>query len=64
MLFAHMTHFFEGLSLETLLTLKVEKSVICLVRTRRPTVFIIEQRLILFLKTLIRNKASRFCGLE
>jgi hypothetical protein len=59
MMFAAVTHLVEGLSLETLLTLKVEKSLICLVRARRPTVSIIEQ-LILFLKTLIRNKASRF----
>jgi hypothetical protein len=42
-LFAAVTHLAEGLSLETLLTLKVEKSLICLVGTRRPTVnFVIE----------------------
>jgi hypothetical protein len=35
--FAAMTHFFEGLSLETLLTLKVEKSLMCLVGTLRQT---------------------------
>jgi hypothetical protein len=61
MVFAAVTHLVEGLSLETLLTLKVEKSLICLVGTRRPTVSIIEQHSILFLKTLIRNKTSRFC---
>jgi hypothetical protein len=36
-MFAAVTHLVEGLSLETLLTLKVEKSLICLVGTRRPT---------------------------
>jgi hypothetical protein len=40
----------EGLSLETLLTLKLEKYLICLVGTRRPTRPIIEQGSILFLK--------------
>jgi hypothetical protein len=60
MLFAAVTHLVEGLSLETLLTLKVEKSLICLVDTWRPTVSIVEQQSILFLKTLIKNKASRF----
>jgi hypothetical protein len=64
MLFAAVTHLVEGVSLETLLTLKVEKSLICLVGTRRPTVSIIEQYSILFLKTLRRNEASRFCRLE
>jgi hypothetical protein len=34
MLFAAAKHLVEGLSLETLLTLKVEKSLICLVGTR------------------------------
>jgi hypothetical protein len=43
MLFAAVNHLVEGLSLETLLTLKVEKPLICLVGTRRPTVSIIEQ---------------------
>jgi hypothetical protein len=47
----------EGLSLETLLTLKAEKFQICLVGTRRPTVSIIKQYSVLFLKTLITNKA-------
>jgi hypothetical protein len=59
MLFASMTFLVEGLSLETLLTLKMENSLICLVGTRSPTVSITEQQLILFLKILIRNKASR-----
>jgi hypothetical protein len=57
MLFVDMTHLVEELSLETLLTLKVETSVICLVVTRRPTIPLLEQESILFLKTLIRNKA-------
>jgi hypothetical protein len=45
--------------LETLLTLKVEKSLIWLVGTRRPTVFITEQQSILYLKTLMRTKTIR-----
>jgi hypothetical protein len=64
MLFAPVTRLAEGLSLETLLTLKVEKSIICLVGTRRPTVSVNEKQSMLFLKTLIRNKASRCCSLE
>jgi hypothetical protein len=63
MLFAAVTHLVEELSLETLLALKLEKSLICLVGTRRPTASIIEQQSILFLKTLIRSKALRFCSL-
>jgi hypothetical protein len=39
-LFAAVMHLDEGLSFETLLTLKVEKSLLCLVGTRRPTVAI------------------------
>jgi hypothetical protein len=46
MLFAAVAHLGEGLSLETLLTLKVESSPVCLVGTRRPAVYIIEQQLI------------------
>jgi hypothetical protein len=42
MLFAAGTHLVEGLNLETLLKLKVEKSLIYLVGTRSPTVSIIE----------------------
>jgi hypothetical protein len=63
-LFAAVTHLVERPSLETLLKLKLEKSLICLVGTRRPRVSIIEQQSILFLKTLIRNKVSRFWRLE
>jgi hypothetical protein len=43
MLFADTTHLVKGSSLETLLTLKVENSLICLAGTRRPTVSIMEQ---------------------
>jgi hypothetical protein len=41
MLFAAATHLVKRLSLDTLLTLKVEMSLICLVGTRRPAVSII-----------------------
>jgi hypothetical protein len=58
MVFAAVTQTVEELSLETLLT--VEKSLICFVVTRSPTVSITEQQPILFLKRLLRNKASRF----
>jgi hypothetical protein len=44
MLFAAVTHLVEGLSLETVLALKVGKSLICLVGTRSPTVSITEQQ--------------------
>jgi hypothetical protein len=64
MLFAAMMHLVEGLNLETLLMLRVQKSLICLVATWRPTVSIIEQQSILVLKTLARNKASRFRRLD
>jgi hypothetical protein len=43
MLFAAMTHLVEGLSLETLLTLNVEKSLIFLVGIWRPKVSIIRR---------------------
>jgi hypothetical protein len=56
MLLAAVVHLDEGQSLETLLTLKVEKSLICLVVTLRPTVSVIEQQLILFLEMLTRKK--------
>jgi hypothetical protein len=63
-LLAAITHLVEGLSLETFFTLKVENSLICFAGIYRPTVSIIEQQLIFFLKTLTRNKASRCCLLE
>jgi hypothetical protein len=44
------THLVEGLSLETLLVLNIGKSLICLVGTRRPTVSIIEERKLCFIK--------------
>jgi hypothetical protein len=50
MLFAAVTHFVEGIGSEALLTLKVEKSLLCLVGARRPTVSIIEQPSSSFLK--------------
>jgi hypothetical protein len=43
MLFAAVTHIVEGLNLETLLTLRVEKYLICLVGRRGPTLSITEQ---------------------
>jgi hypothetical protein len=64
MLFAALMHLDEGLSLDTPLAINVEKSLMCLVGTRRPTVFIMEQKSILFLKTLIKNRASRLCRLK
>jgi hypothetical protein len=59
MLFAAIAHLVEGLSLDTFFTLKVEKSLICFAGICKPTLPLIEQQLILFLKTLIRNKTSR-----
>jgi hypothetical protein len=64
MSFAALAHLAEGLCLRALLTLKVEKSLICLTGTRIPTVSMIERQFILPLKTLIRNKASRCLRLE
>jgi hypothetical protein len=65
MLFAAIAHLVGGLSLETFLTLKVEKSLICFAGICKPTLSITEQQLIiLFLKILTRNKASRFRLLE
>jgi hypothetical protein len=52
-LFAALTHLNEGLSLEKPLAVNVEKYLMCLVGTRRPTVFIKEQQSILFLITII-----------
>jgi hypothetical protein len=40
------------------MTSNLEKSLICLVGTWRPTASIMEQRLILFLKTLIELKGQ------
>jgi hypothetical protein len=55
---AAVTHLDVVLSLETLLILKVEKSLICLMGTHRATASIPEERLILFLETLTRSKGS------
>jgi hypothetical protein len=63
-LLAAITHLVEGLSLETFFTLKVGKSLTCFAGIYRPTVSIIEQQLIIYLKTLTKNKASRCCRLE
>jgi hypothetical protein len=57
MLFSVEKHLDEGLSHETLLTLKVGSSLICLVGTWRPTVTLTE-KLILSMKTLTRSKTS------
>jgi hypothetical protein len=62
-MFEAATHLVQGRSLETLLTLKAEKSQICSVGTRRLRVSVVEQQSVLFLKTLIRNEASMVCRL-
>jgi hypothetical protein len=50
-----MTHLAEELFLNALLTLKVENSFICLVGTRILTMSMMEWKLVLPLKALIRN---------
>jgi hypothetical protein len=55
-----VTQLVEGLSLEKLLTLKLEEPLICLVGTWWPTVSIIEQQSILFLKVLIIKSSVKF----
>jgi hypothetical protein len=64
MLFAAVTQLVDEPSLETLLTTEVEKCLICLVSTRRPTVSLTEQESILFRKILIRNKVQTNSSLE
>jgi hypothetical protein len=59
MLFAAVMHL-DGLSLETLLTLKIDKFLISLVGTWRPTVSITEHQLMLPLKMLMSNKMRGF----
>jgi hypothetical protein len=59
-----MTHLAEGLKEHALLTQKVENSLIFRVGTRIPTVSMMEWQLILPLKTLMRDKASRCRRLE
>jgi hypothetical protein len=61
---AAMTRLAEGLCFNTMLTMKVENSLICLVGTRIPTVSKMEGQFILPLKTFIRNEASRCRRLE
>jgi hypothetical protein len=63
MLLAAVMHLTEGQIFETLLTLQMEKSPTCLVGTWRRAISIAEP-LILFLKSLMRNEASRHHHLE
>jgi hypothetical protein len=64
MLFSAVTHPAEGLRLETLLTLKVEMLLICLIGCME-TDSIHSRTTVNFVpETLIRNKASRFCRPE
>jgi hypothetical protein len=58
------THLTDGLTVKVLLTTKVEKSLILLEGIRKLTVSNMEKQLILFLKTLIRKRASRCFRLE
>jgi hypothetical protein len=51
MSFVALTHLAEGLRIGAMLTLKVENSVICLARTRIPTVSMIKWQFIFPLKT-------------
>jgi hypothetical protein len=62
MTFAAMTRPAEELCLGVLLTLKAKNS-LCLLGTRTPTVSMMEWQLILPLKALMINKASR-CRME
>lgn len=64
MLFAALTHLPEGVLLRALLKLKEDNFIICLVGTGAPTVFMIEWRSILPLKTLMRNKAWSYHRVE
>jgi hypothetical protein len=64
MLLVAFTHLNIGLSFDTSLAINVEKYLMCLVGTQRPTVFIQEQQSILFLKPFIKNKASSLCCLK
>jgi hypothetical protein len=58
--FAAVTHLVEGLCLNALLTVEVGHSLVCLVGTRKPKVFMMEWQLILPFKTLVRNKGQDF----
>jgi hypothetical protein len=61
MLLVAFTRLNIGLSLDTPLAVNVEIYLMCLVR---PLVFINEQQPILFLKALIKNKATSLCRLK
>jgi hypothetical protein len=58
------THLADGLTLKLWLTTKVEKSIIILEGIRKLTVSNMEEQVILFLKTLIRKRASKCFLLE
>jgi hypothetical protein len=63
MLFSAAEHLAEGLCLNALFMLKVEYYLICLVRTRIQTAFLLDRQIILLFKILTRNKESK-CRLE
>jgi hypothetical protein len=58
------THLADGMTLKLWLTAKVEKSDILIEGIRRLTVSNVGERLILFLTTLIRKRASKCFPLE
>jgi hypothetical protein len=60
MLFAILLHLAEGLSLDSLLTLK---ELIFLMGARISTLSIIEQELIRLSETLVGNETSKLCQL-
>jgi hypothetical protein len=57
MLFAAVAYLEEGLSVDILSTLKAEKFLTFIFRTKR-AIRCVTEHLVLFLKTLTRNKAS------
>jgi hypothetical protein len=59
-MFAAVEHLSEGLSLEVFLASEIEKSVICLVRTREQTVSTTKQQSILSLRALMRVTLPEF----
>jgi hypothetical protein len=58
------THLADGLTLKLWLTTKVERSVIIVVDIRKLTVSNMEEQLILFVNTLIGERASRCFRLD
>jgi hypothetical protein len=64
MLLATVEHLAEGLDINALPTLKMKKPLINLEGTLRLTMSIIDWQSVLFLKTLMRKKASRCLRLE